>query len=102
MGSYLLEMINENYPKKVIKTFSVFPQLKKSSDVVVQPYNTILSLKRLILNADLVSVIDNNVVNDYNFDSSTSFNSRSSSSDDNLTSNFKEKLQYNNKLVSTH
>eukprot|EP00375_Theileria_parva_P000581 XP_763251.1 tubulin subunit gamma [Theileria parva strain Muguga] len=102
LGSYLLEMINENYPKKVIKTFSVFPQLKKSSDVVVQPYNTILSLKRLILNADLVSVIDNNVVNDYNFDSSTSFNSRSSSSDDNLTSNFKEKLQYNNKLVSTH
>uniref|UniRef100_A0A3B0MSF0 Tubulin gamma chain n=1 Tax=Theileria annulata TaxID=5874 RepID=A0A3B0MSF0_THEAN len=109
LGSYLLEMINENYPKKLIKTFSVFPQLKKSSDVVVQPYNTILSLKRLILNADLVNVIDNNVVNNHTLTSDNllslrSHNPNNNSLKENLTSfeensNFKEKLQYNNKLI---
>ncbi|XP_954924.1 tubulin gamma-chain (gamma-tubulin), putative [Theileria annulata] len=112
LGSYLLEMINENYPKKLIKTFSVFPQLKKSSDVVVQPYNTILSLKRLILNADLVNVIDNNVVNNHSFTSDNllslrSHNSNNNSLKENSTSfeensNSKEKLQYNNKLVMTY
>jgi len=26
MGSYMLEKINERYPKKLIQTYSVFPQ----------------------------------------------------------------------------
>lgn len=60
MGSYLLEQLNDHFPKKLIQTYSVFPyQSKDHSDVVVQPYNSILTLKRLTLNADAVVVLDN-------------------------------------------
>lgn len=38
---------------------SVFPNQSGSSDVVVQDYNSILTLKRLALNADAVVVLDN-------------------------------------------
>ena len=82
MGSYLLERLNDRlahrkcvclsvcvlvqstcvacvcrFPKKLIQTYSVFPNLDEKdgiSDVVVQPYNSILTLKRLTLNADCV------------------------------------------------
>jgi|EP01049_Picozoa_sp_SAG25_P006709 tubulin gamma len=54
MGSNLLEKLNERYPKKLIQTYSVFPNQTESSDVVVQPYNSLLTLKRLTLNADCV------------------------------------------------
>eukprot|EP00922_Rhytidocystis_sp_ex-Travisia-forbesii_P008623 GHVS01012639.1.p1 GENE.GHVS01012639.1~~GHVS01012639.1.p1 ORF type:complete len:481 (+),score=64.27 GHVS01012639.1:46-1443(+) len=64
MGSYLLEMLNDRYPKKLIQTYSVFPLLTtESSDVVVQPYNSVLTLKRLTLNADGVVVLDNTALN---------------------------------------
>lgn len=55
-GSYLLERLNDRYPKKLIQTYSVFPN---ESDVVISPYNCLLSMKRLTLNADAVVVIDN-------------------------------------------
>ena len=38
---------------------SVFPNQNETSDVVVQPYNSLLTLKRLTLNADAVVVLDN-------------------------------------------
>merc|ERR1719326_2561470 len=64
MGSYLLENINERYAKKLIQTYSVFPMLSNdTSDVVVQPYNSVLTLKRLTLNADCVVVLDNTALN---------------------------------------
>merc|ERR1712070_1343461 len=64
MGSYLLENINDRYPKKLIQTYSVFPVLStETSDVVVQPYNSVLTLKRLTLNADCVVVLDNTALN---------------------------------------
>lgn len=56
MGSYLLERLNDRYPKKLIQTYSVFPN---QNDVVVQPYNVMLTMKRLTLNADCVVVLDN-------------------------------------------
>ena len=59
MGSNLLEALNDRYPKKLIQTYSVFPNQAESSDVVVQPYNSMLALKRLTLNADCVVVLDN-------------------------------------------
>jgi len=63
-GSYLLEHINDRYPKKLIQTYSVFPMLStETSDVVVQPYNSVLTLKRLTLNADCVVVLDNTALN---------------------------------------
>lgn len=70
MGSYILERLNDHYPKKLLQTYSVFPNHQQlqaghvdaastSSDVVVQPYNSLLSLKRLTLNADCCVVLDN-------------------------------------------
>jgi tubulin gamma len=63
MGSFLLENISDRYPKKLIQTYSVFPLLTETSDVVVQPYNSILTLKRLTMNADCVVVLDNTSLN---------------------------------------
>ncbi|KAJ3270822.1 Tubulin gamma-2 chain [Terramyces sp. JEL0728] len=59
LGSYLLEAISDRYPKKLTQTYSVFPNSIETSDVVVQPYNSILTLKRLTENADSVVVLDN-------------------------------------------
>ncbi|KAI1315625.1 gamma-tubulin [Mortierella claussenii] len=59
LGSFLLERLNDRYPKKLIQTYSVFPNNQETSDVVVQPYNSMLSLKRLTQNADCVVVLDN-------------------------------------------
>lgn len=42
------------FPKKLIETYSVFPNQEEMSDVVVQPYNSLLTLKRLTQNADCV------------------------------------------------
>lgn len=64
MGSYLLEQLNDHFPKKLIQTYSVFPNMdNEQSDVVVQPYNSMLTLKRLTLNADCVVVLDNTALN---------------------------------------
>ncbi len=59
LGSFLLEQINDFFPKKLVQTYSVFPNSQEVSDIVVQPYNSILSLKRLSQNADSVVVLDN-------------------------------------------
>jgi tubulin gamma len=63
LGSYLLERLNDRYPKKLIQTYSVFPNNEEVSDVVVQPYNSLLTLKRLTLHADSVVVLDNAALN---------------------------------------
>ncbi|RKO94980.1 tubulin-domain-containing protein, partial [Caulochytrium protostelioides] len=63
LGSYMLEALNDRYPKKIIQTYSVFPNNEETSDVVVQPYNSMLALKRLTLNADPVVVLDNAALN---------------------------------------
>ncbi|RWW58829.1 hypothetical protein BHE74_00034292 [Ensete ventricosum] len=63
MGSYLLETLNDRYSKKLVQTYSVFPNQMETSDVVVQPYNSLLTLKRLTLNADCVVVLDNTALN---------------------------------------
>ncbi|KAF6097996.1 tubulin gamma 1 [Phyllostomus discolor] len=41
LGSYLLERLNDRYPKKLVQTYSVFPNQDEMSDVVVQPYNSL-------------------------------------------------------------
>lgn len=63
MGSRMLEAINDHFPKKLIQTYSVFPNNQDGGDVVVQPYNSLLTLKRLTLNADAVVVLDNTALN---------------------------------------
>lgn len=63
LGSFLLERLNDRFPKKLIQTYSVFPNQQEGSDVVVQPYNALLAMKRLSLNADSVVVLDNTALN---------------------------------------
>ncbi|KAH8350476.1 hypothetical protein KR067_002992 [Drosophila pandora] len=63
MGSYVLERLADRFPKKLIQTYSVFPNHDEISDVVVQPYNSILTLKRLTKCADSVVVLDNTALN---------------------------------------
>ncbi|KAL0230024.1 hypothetical protein PCE1_003588 [Barthelona sp. PCE] len=58
MSSWLLEQFEDRYPKKLVQTYSVFPNVNES-DVVVQGYNTILTLQRLINHVDSCVVIDN-------------------------------------------
>ncbi|KAJ3107368.1 gamma-tubulin [Phlyctochytrium planicorne] len=59
LGSWILEYLGDRYPKKLVQTYSVFPNSEETSDVVVQPYNSMLSMKRLTLDADSVVVLDN-------------------------------------------
>ena len=59
LGSYLLERMNDRYPKKLIQTYSVFPDTAGGGDVVVNPYNSILAMRRLTQHADAVVVLDN-------------------------------------------
>ncbi|KAI6287683.1 hypothetical protein MCOR27_001252 [Pyricularia oryzae] len=59
LGSFLLERLNDRFPKKIIQTYSVFPDTQNAGDVVVHPYNSILAMRRLTQNADSVVVLDN-------------------------------------------
>ena len=59
LGSFLLERLNDRFPKKIIQTYSVFPDTTNSGDVVVHPYNSLLAMRRLTQNADSVVVLDN-------------------------------------------
>ncbi|CCE82747.1 Piso0_002491 [Millerozyma farinosa CBS 7064] len=64
VGSLLLELLSDRYgSKKLLNTYSVFPSNEKTSDVVVQPYNTILTLKKLIEFSDGTLVFDNDAIN---------------------------------------
>ncbi|RKP29059.1 tubulin-domain-containing protein [Metschnikowia bicuspidata] len=60
VGSYLLELLDDRYgSKKLVTTFSIFPSNERTSDVVVQPYNTVLTLQRLIDHSNATFVFDN-------------------------------------------
>ena len=58
MGTLLMGEIREEYPDRIINTFSVLPS-PRVSDTVVEPYNTTLSINQLIENADETFCIDN-------------------------------------------
>merc|ERR1712187_514860 len=66
MGTLLISKIREEYPDRIMSTYSVYPS-PKVSDVVVEPYNSLLSIHQLIENADEVSVIDNEALFDICF-----------------------------------
>jgi len=57
LGTLLLTKICEEFPDRVMSTFSVLPS--KTSETVVEPYNATLSLHQLIENADTVCCLDN-------------------------------------------
>lgn len=59
VGSMLLESLSDRYPKQVVQTYSVLPPKEIPNDVVVAPYNALLTLRRLAEFADSVVVLDN-------------------------------------------
>lgn len=63
MGSLLLKKLKEEYPDRIINTFSVIPS-PKVSETVVEPYNAILSLNEMICNTDEAVCIDNEALLD--------------------------------------
>jgi len=66
LGTLLLSKIREEYPDRMMCTFSVVPS-PKVSDTVVEPYNATLSVHQLVENADEVFVIDNEALYDICF-----------------------------------
>ncbi|XP_017782296.1 PREDICTED: tubulin beta chain-like [Nicrophorus vespilloides] len=66
MGTLLALKIREEYPDRIINTFSVFPS-PKVSDVVIEPYNATLTLHQLIENSDNTICIDNEALYDICF-----------------------------------
>jgi tubulin beta len=58
MGTLLVSKIREEFPDRMLVTYSVMPS-PKVSDTVVEPYNCTLSVHQLVENADAVFSIDN-------------------------------------------
>lgn len=66
MGTLLISKIREEFPDRMLATFSIFPS-PKVSDTVVEPYNATLSVHQLVENADECFVIDNEALYDICF-----------------------------------
>merc|ERR1712241_273999 len=58
MGTLLISKIREEYPDRIMNTYSVVPS-PKVSDTVVEPYNATLSVHQLVENTDETYCIDN-------------------------------------------
>lgn len=58
MGTLLLSKIREEFPDRMMATFSVVPS-PKVSDTVIEPYNATLSIHQLVENSDETFCIDN-------------------------------------------
>ena len=63
MGTLLISKIREEYPDRVMCTYSVFPS-PKVSDTVVEPYNCVLSVHQLVENSDESLLLDNEALYD--------------------------------------
>ncbi|KAJ3899592.1 beta-tubulin 2 [Lentinula edodes] len=68
MGSLLLSKLREEYPDRMLATFSILPS-PKVSETVVEPYNAMLSVHQLLDTSDLTICIDNDAL--YNITSGT-------------------------------
>ena len=66
MGTLLISKIREEYPDRMMNTFSVMPS-PKVSDTVVEPYNATLSVHQLVENTDETFCIDNEALYDICF-----------------------------------
>jgi tubulin beta len=66
MGTLLISKIREEYPDRMMLTFSVVPS-PKVSDTVVEPYNCTLSVHQLVENSDESVLIDNEALYDICF-----------------------------------
>jgi len=66
MGTLLVSKIREEYPDRIMSTYSVIPS-PKVSDTVVEPYNATLSVHQLVENADQCFALDNEALYDICF-----------------------------------
>lgn len=66
LGTLLLSKIREEYPDRILTTFSVVPS-PLVSDTIVEPYNAVLALNELIENADETFCVDNEALYDICF-----------------------------------
>merc|ERR1711959_504732 len=55
MGTLLISKVREEYPDRIMETFSVIPS-PKVSDTVVEPYNAVLSFHQLVDNEALYDI----------------------------------------------
>ena len=58
LGTLILYHLQEEYPDRILSSIGVFPS-PKVSDIVLEPYNTILAVKQLIETTDEVFSFDN-------------------------------------------
>ena len=63
LGSLILSKLKEDYDSKIVSNYSVFPSTKVS-DIVLEPYNTVLSMNQLVENSDFTVAIDNEALYD--------------------------------------
>lgn len=63
MGTLLIAKVREEYPDRIMTSFSVAPS-PKVSDTVVEPYNATLSVHQLLENTDETFCIDNEALYD--------------------------------------
>lgn len=63
LGSLTLNKLKEEFGSKIINTFSIVPS-PKVSEVVVEPYNAILSINELIQSSDEAVCLDNEALHD--------------------------------------
>ncbi|CAB4067277.1 TUBB [Lepeophtheirus salmonis] len=66
MGTLLISKVREEYPDRIMNTYSVVPS-PKVSDTVVEPYNATLSIHQLVENTDETFCIDNEALYDICF-----------------------------------
>ncbi|KAN0063746.1 Tubulin beta-1 chain [Thecaphora frezii] len=63
LGTNLLTKLREEYPDRMLATWSVLPS-PKVSDTVVEPYNATLSFHQLVENSDMTFCLDNEALYD--------------------------------------
>lgn len=63
LGSLLLSKLREEFPDRMLSTFSILPA-PNVSETVVEPYNSLLSIHQLVDNCDLTICIDNEALYD--------------------------------------
>ncbi|CAF1376030.1 unnamed protein product [Didymodactylos carnosus] len=66
LGTLLIAKIREEYPDRIMLTYSVVPS-PKVSDTVIEPYNCVLSAHQLLENSDETFCIDNEALYDICF-----------------------------------
>merc|ERR1712209_319517 len=66
MGTLLISKVREEFPDRIMNSYSVVPS-PKVSDTVVEPYNATLSVHQLVENTDETYTIDNEALYDICF-----------------------------------